>query len=738
MTNRASEQNGQAERIEGTVERITFRAEDTGFCIIKVRVKGRRELVAVKGHFASIAEGEAVGIEGRWGVDPKWGEEFRAERLEPMMPASRAGITRFLGSGLIKGIGPELAKRIVERFDEETLAVLDGEPDRLREVEGIGAKRVEVIRDAWREHRSVRRILVAMQGFGIGLAHAKRIFDTFADRAVEVVRTEPYRLAREIRGIGFKTADGIALSVGIPKDSPQRVRAGCTHVLWEMTGDGHVCVPRAELVKKATEVLGVDEAIVERSLDEAIGSREIIPETFDGATHLYAPALLEAESLAAARLIMLATTAARRLREIDVDKALEWAARGAPPLAKGQRDAVAMALRERVCVITGGPGVGKTTVTRTILRIVRATGARIALAAPTGRAAKRLAEATGQEAKTVHRLLDWSPQEGRFTKCEESPLAADVLVIDEVSMVDVSLFCSLVRAIAPGTTLILVGDRDQLPSVGPGTVLGDVIGSGTIPVVQLTEVFRQSARSRIVAVAHSVNEGEVPDLTNPPADQLGDFYFIEKDDPIAALEALKRLVAERIPQRFGLHPVRDVQVLTPMHRGEVGVSNLNRELQALLNPSPPMITRYGRSFAVGDKVMQTMNDYEKEVWNGDIGRISFIDAEGGALGVAFEDGRRVEYGADEIDALQLAYAISVHKSQGSEYPAIVVPLLTQHFVMLKRNLVYTALTRARSLCCLVGSARALGIAVHARGEARRYGFLDERLRREARAAGEEP
>ena len=720
-----------SERLEGTVERITFRAEDTGFCIAKLKVRGRRDLVAIKGHFAAIAVGEDVGVDGSWGFDPRYGEEFRVERVEPMVPVTEAGIQRFLGSGLIKGIGPELAKRIVARFGADTIDVLDRTPGRLRDVSGIGRKRIGVIQTAWHEHRVVRRVFAALQGYGVGLAHAKRIHDTYGERAVDVVKTQPYRLAREIRGIGFKTADRIALAAGIPKDSPQRVRAGCTHVVWELTGDGHVCAPRSELTEAAVEVLGVDADLVARSLDEAVGAGDLVCESRASEDQIYVPALHEAESDAAVRLVALFRAPLRRLRPVKVDKALEWAQRSGPPLSEGQVRAVTTALQESVVVITGGPGVGKTTVVRTIVRIVERTGAKVALAAPTGRAAKRLSEATGHDAATVHRLLDWSPQQGGFSRNERSPLSCDVLVVDEVSMVDVPLFHSLLRAVSPGTSLVLVGDRDQLPSVGPGSVLGDVIASGVVPVVPLIEVFRQGDRSRIVAVAHALNQGEIPDLRNPPADSPGDFYFIEREDPVSALDTLKRLVAERIPKRFGFHPMRDVQVLSPMHRGELGAHNLNRELQALLNPEPVALTRFGRGFAPGDKVMQTQNDYEREVWNGDIGQITGIDAENGVVAVAFDDDRRAEYAADEVDALQLAYAISVHKSQGSEYPAVVLPLLTQHYVMLRRNLVYTAITRARGLCCVVGSPRALAIAVRARGEHRRHSFLSARLREAA-------
>ncbi len=671
-------------------------------------------------------------------------------------PATLDGIRRYLGSGLIKGIGPEFAGRIVERFGIATLEVLDRDPGRISEVTGIGPARARSIREAWAGQREVRKVMVFLQGYGVSPAFAARIYRRYGVAAIARVRENPYRLAFDVWGIGFLSADKLAAALGIEKESDVRIAAGVRHVLEESAGKGDVFVPRERLAREAAGLLGVTESMADGGIDQlarageaAIDARIAAP-GLDGGAAIYETGLYRAEVAAAAGLRQLLASPPPPVR-IDVDRALAWYENEAGiALAAQQAEAVRRAIGGKVVVITGGPGVGKTTIIRGVVSILTRKGLRVALAAPTGRAAKRLSEATGAPASTLHRLLEWRPAEGRFGRNPDRPLEIDLLVVDEASMLDVRLAADLVAALPASARLCLVGDVDQLPSVGPGTVLRDVIASGVVPVVRLTEIFRQAAQSLIVLNAHRIHEGEMPELgAAPPAAAAGagaaagvgagaggtaggpiadnrDFFFIEEDDPARAALLIRDLVSVRLPRRYGFDPL-EIQVLSPMHRGDLGAGNINLLLQETLSAGAASLARGARTFRTGDKVMQIRNDYDKEVWNGDIGRVVEADGASQTLMVRFDD-RDIEYGLDEIDQLTLAYAATVHKSQGSEYAAVVIPVHTQHYMMLQRNLLYTAVTRGKRLVVLVGSRKALGMAVRNAEIALRCSGLAERLR----------
>ena len=715
------------ELISGLVDRVTFHSPDTGFCVLRLQVPGHRELVTVVGHAASIQAGELVQASGVWEQDRTHGRQFRAAYLHAAPPTSVEGIEKYLASGLVRGIGPHFAGRLVAAFGAAVLDVIEQEPDRLRDVPGIGPVRASRIAESWRAQRGVRDIMVFLHGHGVGTSRAVRIYKTYGADAIAIISANPYRLARDVRGIGFLSADRMAGTLGIARDAPVRLRAGVRHVLGEAIDDGHCGLPRDEVTERATALLQVPAASVEDAVRQELAEGEIVGDTVEDRPCLFLATLAAAERRIAGRLAAMAG-GAPPWPAIDAGRATAWVEqRLGLSLAGAQRDALAMALARRALVVTGGPGVGKTTLLRAVLRVLGAKGVRPALCAPTGRAAKRLTEATGVEARTIHRLLEVDPRTGGFRRGEQSPLEADLVVVDEMSMVDTLLFDALVRALPARAALLLVGDADQLPPVGPGQVLADVIASGLVPVVRLTEIFRQAAESRIVVMAHRINRGEMPDL-QPAADAPSDFYFVEADDPDEAARKLLQIVKERIPQRFGLDPVRDVQVLCPMNRGALGARALNVALQQLLNPPGPVrVERFGWTFSPGDKVMQVENDYDKDVYNGDIGRVASIDLEASELVVDF-DGRLVAYDLGELDRLMLAYATTIHKAQGSEYPAVVVPVTTQHYVMLQRNLIYTAVTRGRRLVVLVGQVRALALAVRGRPPVRRWSKLLEHLR----------
>ena len=719
---------GGEDRLTGTIERVSFHNPETGFAVLRVKVKGRREPVTVVGVLPAVCEGEWLEAVGRWQISPQHGHQLRAETLRTARPETREGLVRYLGSGAIRGIGPTMADRLVRAFGTTVFEVIEREPDRLVEVEGIGPVRRDLLVAAWREQRTVQEIMVFLHSHGVSTARAHRIHKTYGLDAVERVRQDPYCLMRDIRGIGFRTADAIAESLGVMPDSPLRARAGVEFMLQELTGAGHCAYPATRLAGQTAEQLKIPLAVVTIALAEAVaGGRLVVHRDAEHGELVYLAGLDAAEHSVARSLARLAR-GEHPLGQVDCARACAWAERVLGlALASAQRQALAAAVRSKVLVITGGPGVGKTTLVNAIVRVMTARKLRVVLCAPTGRAARRLSETSGWEARTIHRLLEYNPHRGRFLRCAEQPLEADVVVVDETSMVDVVLAAQLLQAIPPGAALVLVGDVDQLPSVGPGAVLADIIRAGVVPVVRLTEVFRQAAESRIITAAHAVNAGRLPDVPRTtPEDPLRDLYFVDVEDPARGAEMIVRMVAEAIPRRFGLDPRRDIQVLAPMQRGEMGVRHLNVVLQQALNPQGSGVDRYGWTYRAGDRVMQLENDYDKEVFNGDIGWIEMVDPANRVTVVRFDD-RLLAYAFEDLDALAPAYAATVHKAQGSEFPAVIVPVHTQHYVLLQRNLLYTALTRARTLAVLVGTRRALAIAVGRQDSRRRITTLAERL-----------
>ena len=713
------------EVLAGLVERVTFHNDENGFCVLRIKARGHRDLITVIGHAAIISPGEWVTASGDWVNDHTHGQQFKARFMRTSAPTSIDGIEKYLGSGMIRGIGPVYAKKMVKAFGEKVFDIIEAEPDRLREVTGIGVVRAKRIIDAWAEQKIVREIMVFLHSHGVGTARAVRIFKTYGSDAVQVMTENPYRLARDIRGIGFKTADAIAMRLGIEKTAMIRVRAGISYALTEAMDDGHCGLPTEELGPLAVELLEVAKELVQTALDLELAEGTVIAATVGETACVFLAGLYRAEKVIAERILNILNG---RLPwpYIDADKALPWVEQKTGlSLADSQVAAIRLALISKVLVITGGPGVGKTTIVNSILRILAAKGVNLLLCAPTGRAAKRMTEATGFEAKTIHRLLEVDPKGGGFKRNNDNPLECDLLVIDETSMVDIMLMQALMKAVPDDAALLIVGDIDQLPSVGPGQVLADVISSGAVPVVRLTEVFRQAAQSRIISSAHRINQGSLPDLSKPEGDS--DFYFVQADDPETAVPRIIELVKTRIPKRFGLDPIRDIQVLCPMNRGGVGARSLNIELQKALNPAGERkVERFGWTFAPGDKVMQIENDSDKGVYNGDIGYVDDVDPDAGELIASF-DGRAVTYGFGELDTLVPAYAATIHKSQGSEYPAVVIPVLTQHYAMLQRNLLYTGVTRGKRLVVLVGQKKAVAIAVKNVSGRRRWSKLNEWL-----------
>ena len=713
--------------IKGQVERVTYSDPESGFAVVRLRAAGYREMVTVVGNFAAVSPGEFLSLQGEWDSHPKFGRQFRVTSYHTEVPATVDGIRKYLGSGLIAGIGPVMAERITRMFGKETLNIMETDIGRLRRVEGIGDKRIELIKTAWDQQRGARDVMLFLQSNGISPGYAIKIVRTYGNAAIEVVTSSPYRLAADIAGIGFVIADRIARKLGFARDCPERIKAGVLYVLNQVAEDGHVYYPYKQLTGKSMELLEVERAAVMGALDELAGAGEIIVEGLDSSDDdpaVYLSVFYRCETGAASFLSGLIES--RRItREIDADKAVAWVQRElAMVFADKQVEAVKKSCRDKIMVITGGPGTGKTTIVRAIVKIFLALKAKPLLAAPTGRAAKKMKEATGHEAMTIHRLLEYSMAKGGFQRNGERPLNCDLLIIDESSMVDTVLMYHLLKAVPVSAVLILVGDVNQLPSVGAGNVLKDIIDSGTVPVVALNEIFRQASQSRIIVNAHKIINGVVPDTRNHDADS--DFFFIEESDPEKVLELITTLVTERIPRRFGLDPFDDIQVLSPMHKGVVGTASLNRRLQAALNPPKDNTIGGGDGFALYDKVMQIRNNYDKEVFNGDTGRIVRIDYDARQITVDFDD-REIIYGFSELDELVLAYAISVHKSQGSEYPAVVIPLLTQHYMLLARNLVYTAVTRGRRLVVIVGTVKALAIGINNHKTGLRHTGLRQRL-----------
>ncbi len=733
------------EQLKGTVERVTYYNEENGYSVIRLNVEDRSDLVTVVGNLPEVQPGESLRLEGRWTKHPKYGRQFKAEWCEQVLPATVEGIKAYLGSGMIKGVGPVTAKRIVQRFGTETLNILDQEPDRLREALGVGPKRAASVAQAWEEQMQIRQVMMFLQSHGVSTNLAVKIYKTYGDDALQVVQDDPYQLARDIWGVGFKTADKVAQDLGLPHDAPSRVQAGVAYALSQLADEGHVYVPEEELVTEAVPLLEVEpdlirEAIRELDADEVVRRDQLsypaaeaqgAAETSSAVREeqaVYLTPFYYGEIGVTNRLRELAKTPATRLapfRSVDWETLLAQITRDSTiELSSEQKRAVRTALTNKVTVLTGGPGTGKTVSVRTVIAALEAFDRRYALCAPTGRAAKRLSEATDRPAQTVHRLLEYSPQHG-FQRNEANPLKVDCLIVDEASMLDLLLTNRLLKAVEPAAHVLFVGDVDQLPSVGAGDVLRDIIASERVAVVRLTEIFRQAAGSGIVVNAHRINRGQFPVLN-----EFDDFYFFSKEDPDEAAALLVDIVKRRVPRKFGLDGLDDVQVMAPMYRGACGVSNLNELLQAALNPPSPRKRQKrvgGYVFRVGDKVMQTRNNYDKDVYNGDIGRVTRIDTVKQTLTVVI-DGRPVAYDWVELDELTHAFAISVHKSQGSEYTAVVMPILTQHYLLLQRNLLYTAVTRARDLVVLVGTRKAIWIAVKNDTVSERHSGLRIRLR----------
>ncbi|MBO8194236.1 ATP-dependent RecD-like DNA helicase [Streptomyces oryzae] len=730
--------------LEGVLERITYANEDNGYTVARVDTgRGGGELLTVVGALLGAQAGESLRMEGRWGSHPQYGRQFHVDNYVTVLPATIQGIRRYLGSGLVKGVGPRIADRIVSHFGVDTLEIIEADPNRLIEVPGLGPKRTKLIAAAWEEQKAIKEVMVFLQGVGVSTSIAVRIYKQYGDASISVVRGNPYRLAADVWGIGFLTADRIAQSVGIPHDSPERVKAGLRHALSQSSDQGNCYLPEERLISEAVKLLQVDTGLVidclgELAADEEAGGvvREPVPDPEDPErtlTAVYLTPFHRAEVALAAQLKRLLRTREDRLpwfQDVDWDKALGWLAeRTGARLAPEQEEAVRLALTSRVAVLTGGPGCGKSFTVRSVVELARAKRARVVLAAPTGRAAKRLAELTGAEASTVHRLLELKPG-GDAAYDRDRPLEADLVVVDEASMLDLLLANKLIKAVPPGAHLLLVGDVDQLPSVGAGEVLRDLLAEeGPVPAVRLRRVFRQAQQSGVVTNAHRINSG-----TQPLTQGLEDFFFFVEEDTEAAGRLTVDVVARRIPAKFGLDPRRDVQVLAPMHRGPAGAGALNGLLQQAVTPARPGLPEKrfgGRVFRVGDKVTQIRNNYEKGangVFNGTVGVVTALQPDDHRLTVLTDEDEEVGYDFDELDELAHAYAVTIHRSQGSEYPAVVIPVTTGAWMMLQRNLLYTAVTRAKRLVVLVGSRRALGQAVRTVSAGRRCTALDHRLR----------
>jgi len=717
--------------LTGQIEQVTYFDEASGFTVARMRVPDRASTVTVVGRLLDPRPGEVLAMVGEWKTHRTFGEQFAVSEFKMHVPTTPERIRKYLGSGLIKGLGPEMAGRIVAKFGDQTLQVIENDIEQLCKVKGIGRKRLAGIRQAWQEQKEIRQLMLFLQSHDIPTGQAMKIFKRYGHHAIAVLRRNPYRLASDITGIGFKTADRMARQMDFPTDSPLRTEAGVLYLLGELAGQGHVYYPRRELERLVAEMLETPPALVRDAVDRLQKTQRLVIEDISGGPAdpipgpaVYLPYLHQAECGVAGMLAELVGAPAA-IASPDMAGALALAQQHASvDLVVGQLAAIRQAVSAKVMVITGGPGTGKTTIIQAILHVFDALHAVIHLAAPTGRAAKRMAEATGRRAATIHRLLEYRIQKGGFQRNAESPLKTDLVVVDEASMVDTMLMAHLLAGIPRSARLILVGDVHQLPSVGPGHVLGDIIASGAVPVAALTDIHRQARTSRIVTNAHAINAGRLPVLDATDAET--DFYFVERQDPEKARDTIVHLVAERIPKRFGLDPIDDIQVLTPMHRGAAGADELNRVLQAALNPQHTEMVRGRRVFRLDDKVMQIRNNYDKEVFNGDVGRITAL-ADGGQEVEVTYDGRRVPYAPDELDEIVSAYAVSVHKSQGSEFPAVVIPVLTQHYVLLQRNLIYTAITRGRELVVLVGTRQALAMAVTRDDQRVRYTGLCRRL-----------
>ena len=704
-------------KLRCVVERITYQNTENGYSVMKVKVKGYDDLVTLVGNLLEVPAGSVLLCEGEWRVDKRYGQQFQCETWEEVMPATAYGIEKYLGSGLVKGIGPKFAKLIVGHFGTDTIEVIETDIERLYEVPGIGKKRVEKIRESWEKQKDIKNVMLFLQGFGVSTAYAAKIYRQYGKESIDKVNENPYRLADDIWGIGFKTADGIARKMGYEMNDERRLRSGLIYTLNQLADEGHCYAEEEQLIATAKQLLEADEECIRTAMTHAIETEDLM---LDG-TAIYLPPFYYAECGTANRLNALVHTkeagsiftARFDLAKLQRETGIEY--------DEVQVEAIRQAIASKVMVLTGGPGTGKTTTTKATIAALQSAGMRILLAAPTGRAAKRMSEATGMEAKTIHRLLEYNPQDG-YKRNDENPLEGDALIVDECSMIDIILMNNLTKALPTTMRLVLVGDIDQLPSVGAGNVLRDIIDSGVIPVVRLTRIFRQAQSSRIVMSAHAINRGCFPDISNG---QHTDFFFMKQEEPEKVAETIVSLVRDRLPKAYR-QPTANIQVLTPMQRGVVGAANLNMALQQALNHNTAALARGGYTFKEGDRVMQLRNNYDKDVYNGDLGYVRSVDMEERTLAVDF-DGQTVEYEASELDELTLAYATTIHKSQGSEYPIVVMPVLMTHYVMLQRNLIYTGITRAKKICVLVGQTKALAYAIHNMKVLKRNTRLKERL-----------
>ena len=737
----SSENQSREVTVEGTIERFTFRNPDSGWAVLRLAEESTGKTVTAVGPMAQLKEGQRLRVRGERDTHPKFGEQVKVSTFEAVAPSTAAGIEAYLASGLVKGIGPATAEKIVQAFGDQTLRVIEDDPDQLRKVKGLGPRKIEELSEAVKAQKDLQNVLVFLRAHGLGAGLAARVVKRYGANASALIQANPYRLADDVIGVGFRIADRLAGQLGIEPLAPERLDAAMEFVLGQAAREGHCYLPEEVLVRRTSELITCDEEALAARLPELASTgrvaRQLPPGPVllqdDPAPVVYPAALVEAEDGVARALDALLRSDAPRL-DVAPESAVSWFSQvSGMELATQQRDAIVRGLRERVSVITGGPGVGKTTIVRALVQILRQKELRLSLAAPTGRAAKRLEESTGHHASTLHRLLEFTPGAGRFARDRDNPLEGDMLVVDEASMLDVQLAQSLLQAVPPTMTLVLVGDQNQLPSVGPGNVLADILASGRVPTTALTQIFRQQNDSDIVRVAHGMLAGQLPSS----GDEHGDFFFVEADDSRRARALLRELIGSRIPKRFGLDPLRDVQVLCPMYRGEVGADALNRDLQDLLNPGQIEIERSGKRYRVGDKLMQIRNDYDREVWNGDVGLLTHIDTNAAKLYVRFPE-REHQYGFEELGDLIPAYAISVHRSQGSEYPAVVMPVSTDHFLMLRRSLLYTAVTRGKKLVVLVGSTRALEMATRNNDDGQRWSGLCERLRDLVRHDGVHP
>lgn len=695
------------DQLSGFIDSIVFASEETGFTVARLKTPRENDLITVIGAMPGVSPGETLHCQGKWKHHPRHGRQFEVEQYQLTAPSDLLGIQKYLESGMVKGVGPIYAKRIVDAFGVDTLEVIDKHPDRLSEVPGIGARRIEKIAACWNDQKSIRNVMIFLQAHQVRPSFAQKIFKRYGEQSIEQVKKNPYVLAKEIYGVGFKTADELAQNLGIAKDSPLRIKAGIEHVLWELSSDGHVCFPKEGFIPKGEEILDVAGELIDKELAALELEGHIIEEVLEETPFIWVRPLYNAE-WGVARELKRISDSPCKIRSIFLDKAIEWVEDAHRiRFAKEQTIAIAKSLEEKIHIITGGPGTGKSTITRAILSITSKVTDKIVLAAPTGRAAKRMSEITGKKAFTIHSLLEMDFKQGGFKRNRENPLAARLLIIDEASMIDTLLMYHLLKAIPDETRVIFIGDIDQLPSVGAGNILKDMIVSETLPVTRLQFIFRQGKGSRIVANAHRINQGYFPEIEH---EKGSDFAFFEVESPEEILSKMINLIECHIPEKFPFNPINDIQVLSPMKKGIIGTDNINHVLQAKLNPQSIQLIRMGRHFNLYDKVMQIRNNYDKKISNGDVGRIASIDLENQELTVNF-DGREVHYEFCEIDELMLAYAVSVHKYQGSECPCVIIPIHTSHFKLLFRNLLYTGITRGKKLVILIGTKKALAIAV---------------------------